>query len=383
MNITEIDYDSKKDISINKNKDIDNDTPRSNYTSKSNDTPRNRNALKHAQYLIDKNLIDVDDFADILEKIKDKKNEKEWNESYIHILSSICEKGQCYRYMHEKSSDYYSKLSNQFTYFSMIFSFLLSAFTLITTDLNIINSNIIILVSGIGHILIASLTGMQKKMNLPEYSESHSIAVTEFDTFCRNIEFQLKLPIEDRNIVPKYVFLTIDKYESIVSSSPKIPNKIIISFRHWASYNLTIDQPSIVKTFTPIHKLNENNIYYEKCNKKKYKKQGLKYMPEFINDPDICKLIKKDLSLKKTKKKKRKTFKIKKLFIDYINLKKNTLIKFNFNKTIDNEDVNSEDSIDSNESFIDSINSNDTNESIDTNESYIDSIDSNDTNDSK
>ena len=296
MNITTIDFDSKKDIS--KNISRNNDTPRSN------DTPRNRNALKHAQYLIEKNLIGVDDFADILEKIKDKKNEKEWNESYIGILSSICEKGQCYRYMHEKSSDYYSKLSNQFTYFSMIFSFLLSAFTLITTDLNIINSNIIILVSGIGHILIASLTGMQKKMNLPEYSESHSKAVTEFDTFCRNIEFQLKLPIEDRNIVPKYVFLTIDKYESIVSSSPKIPNKIIISFRHWASYNLTIDQPSIVKTFTPINnKLNENNIYYEKCDKKNYKKQGLKYMPEFINDPDICKLMKTNLSIKKKKEK--------------------------------------------------------------------------------
>ena len=61
------------------------------------ETPRN-NALKHAQYLIDKNLIDVEDFAEILEKIKDKKNEKEWNNNYIRILGSICEKGQCYHF---------------------------------------------------------------------------------------------------------------------------------------------------------------------------------------------------------------------------------------------------------------------------------------------
>ena len=229
---------------------------------------------------------------------------KEWNDSYINILASLCEKGQCYRYMREKSTDYYSKLSRQFTYFSMIFSFLLSGFTLITTDLEIIDLNIITLVSGVGHILIASITGIHKKMNLPEFSESHRKAAKDFDTFCRNIEFQLKLPVEDRNIVPKYVFSSIDKYESIVSSSPKIPYRIIRSFRHWASYNLKIDQPSIVKTFTPFNDIKtnkNNNIYYENCDKKKLKK-GMKYMPEFYDNPEMTKLMKKQLSFKKIKR---------------------------------------------------------------------------------
>ena len=245
------------------------------------ETPRN-NALKHAQYLIDKNLIDVEDFAEILEKIKDKKNEKEWNDNYIRILGSICEKGQCYRYMHEKSSDYYGKLSRQFTYFSMFFSFLLSAFTLITTDIELIDNDIIIMISGVGHILIASITGIHKKMNLPENAEAHRKAGKDFDSFCRKIEFQLNLPIDDRNTVPKYVFTTIERYESIVSSSPKIPVKIIRSFRHWASYNLTIDQPSVVKTFTHIKSNNlikstnnDDSIYYENCDKKKLKKKVL------------------------------------------------------------------------------------------------------------
>ena len=46
--------------------------------NKIKDTPRN-NPLQHAQKLLDKNLIGVEEYAEILEKIKDKKNEKEWN----------------------------------------------------------------------------------------------------------------------------------------------------------------------------------------------------------------------------------------------------------------------------------------------------------------
>ena len=154
--------------------------------NKIKDTPRN-NPLQHAQKLLDKNLIGVEDYAEILEKIKDKKNEKEWNCTYINILASVCEKGQCYRYMHEKSSDYYGKLSSQFTYLSMFFSFLLSAFTLITKDIEAMDINIITMISGVGHILIASITGIHKKMNLPENSEAHRKASKDFDTFCRKI----------------------------------------------------------------------------------------------------------------------------------------------------------------------------------------------------
>ena len=277
--------------------------------NKIKDTPRN-NALQHAQKLLDKNLIGVEEYAEILEKIKDKKNEKEWNCTYINILASVCEKGQCYRYMHEKSSDYYGKLSSQFTYLSMFFSFLLSAFTLITKDIEAMDINIITMISGVGHILIASITGIHKKMNLPENSEAHRKASKDFDTFCRKIEFQLKLPIDDRNSVPKYIFTTIDRYESIVSSSPKIPVRILRSFRHWASYNLKIDQPTIVKTFISLTRSTDcsstktTNMYYEDQDKKKYKKEGLKYMPEFLDNPDVTKLMKKNLSLKKKRFKK-------------------------------------------------------------------------------
>ena len=155
-------------------------------------TPR-VNALQHAQYLIEQNLIEIDDFADILERINDKKNEKEWNEKYVNILGSICEKGQCYRYMHEKSSEYYGALSSKFTYFSMIFSFLLSAFTLSANNIEIIDENLINTISGVGHILIAGITGIHKKMNLPENSEAHRKASKDFDVFSRKIQFQLIL----------------------------------------------------------------------------------------------------------------------------------------------------------------------------------------------
>jgi hypothetical protein len=60
---------------------------------------------------------------------------------------------------------------------------------------------------------------------------------------------------------------------------PKIPSKILQSFRHWASFNLDIDQPSIVKTFTNVHDINFRENYYEE----KKIPDICKYMKEFID----------------------------------------------------------------------------------------------------
>ena len=49
----------------------------------------------------------------------------------------------------------------------------------------LLDLNIITLVSGVGHILIASITGIHKKMNLPEFSESHRKAAKDFDCAIR------------------------------------------------------------------------------------------------------------------------------------------------------------------------------------------------------
>ena len=193
--------------------------------------------------LINNDFLDVKDSIKILQKINDKHTEKNWNLEYISLLASISEKTQCYRYLHELSGSYFNKLSLRFTYMSMLLSFILSSFTLISYELDL-NSTYISLISGIGHLLIGSLTGIKAKMNLPEKSESHRKTCKEFDTLCREIEYQLQLPIDDRKSVPKYIFTTIDRYETIITSSPKIPSSIIKTFRYWASHKLVIDQPT-------------------------------------------------------------------------------------------------------------------------------------------
>ena len=265
------------------------------------------NIMKHMINLYENNLITPEDLSIILERFEDKKNEKTWNKEYTDIISCICEKAQCYRYMHEKSSDFYKGLSQKITFSNMFFSFLMSSYTIIFSEAKFIDSNRIALISGIGHLIIASLTGIQNKMKLPEKSESHYKSCSDFDSFCRELEYQLRLPIEDRQVVPKYVCSTIDKYENIVYSSPKIPSKILQGFRYWASStNLDIDQPSIVKTFTNIHDLNKNEIYYDQSNID----SNVKFMKEFVD----CKHIYENTSTptKYKHKKTNRTPKIKK-----------------------------------------------------------------------
>ena len=91
-------------------------------------------STNHIINLMNNDLLETKDAVKILEKLNDKKNEKSWNDNYISILASTCEKAQCYRYMHEKSSEYFNKLSLRFTYASMLLSLALSTFTLVTNE---------------------------------------------------------------------------------------------------------------------------------------------------------------------------------------------------------------------------------------------------------
>ena len=259
----------------------------------SSDSSNYHSIIKHMLNLYEHNLITPEDLSIILERLKDKTNEKHWSQEYTDIIACICERAQCYRYMHEKSSHFYKNLSYRFIYYNMALSFFLSSFTIVFSEVNLMKPHLVALVSGIGHLMVASLTGIHKKMKLPEKSENHNKSCSDFDSFCRELEYQLRLPVDDRQIVPKYVLSSIDKYENIVYSSPKIPTKILTSFRYWASTNLDIDQPSIVKTFTNAHNIN-HDIYYEEN-----KSPRSKYMNEFI---DL-----KQLNAKQSKYKHKKT----------------------------------------------------------------------------
>ena len=181
-------------------------------------------------------------------------------------------------------------------------------------------------------------------MKLPEKSESHTKICSTFDSFCRELEYQLRLPIDDRQIVPKYVLSSIDKYENIVHSSPKIPSKILHSFRYWASSNLEIDQPSIVRTFTNVHDINVRETYYEEP-----KSINLsKYMKEFLDIKHLN--AENDTNIKddKVKYKHKKTNRTPKMIrkVHKHNAKKN--IEINNESKIENKD-------ESNDSFSSTI----------------------------
>ena len=98
--------------------------------------------------------------------------------------------------------------------------------------------------------------------------------------------------MDDRQIVPNMSYHQLTNMKTLYIVT-KIPTKILTSFRYWASTNLDIDQPSIVKTFTNIYNIN-HDIYYEEN-----KSPRSKYMNEFI---DL-----KQLNAKQSKYKHKKT----------------------------------------------------------------------------
>ena len=52
-------------------------------------------------------------------------------------------------------------------------------------------------------------------MKLPEKSESHRKCCKDFDRFCRHIDYQLKLPIEDENLFQNMFFQLLNNMKQL------------------------------------------------------------------------------------------------------------------------------------------------------------------------
>lgn len=176
------------------------------------------------------------------EAMKKRQVRQSWNEDQERILKIWAEKASGWAWLHEKSSRHFNKLTNLYTYSSIVLSTLAGGLgfmiggqqnaTIKASDVadNQMNRGLTFGIS-IMNVASAILVSIQKFIRSSENAEMHSHMNKLFSSFCRKIVLELSLQRGDRRDCIEFCKQCRDEYDKLVNDAPEVPTSVIEYFR--------------------------------------------------------------------------------------------------------------------------------------------------------
>jgi hypothetical protein len=203
----------------------------------------------------------------------------EWSPENEKILVEWCDIAKCYKWLHTRAHQTYSKKHAWFTIPAIIMSTISGTASFAQGSLPVSMQTYAPMVIGSVNIFIGILTTIQQYLKISEYNESHRVSAIAWDKFARNIRIELaKHPDERSSDAGHFLKTNRDEFDRLMETSPSIPIPIVDEF---------------METFSG----QEVQKWYDCCSKKKKldhkikKKEELKNRAEIfekLKKPDVC-----------------------------------------------------------------------------------------------
>jgi len=219
------------------------------------------------------------------EKDPDEKKEPkvEWSPENEKILVEWCDIAKCYKWLHTRAHQDYSKKHAWFTIPAIIMSTISGTASFAQGSLPVSMQTYAPMVIGSVNIFIGILTTIQQYLKISEYNESHRVSAIAWDKFARNIRIELaKHPDERSSEAGHFLKTNRDEFDRLMETSPSIPLPIVDEF---------------LVTFSG----EEVQKWYKCCSSKKKKsdhkikkQEELKARAEMfekLKKPDVCNII--------------------------------------------------------------------------------------------
>ena len=190
-----------------------------------------------------------------------------WNDKNERLIISIGENAASYKWMHEKSSNYYKNLSTFLNILLIILAIFLSAETII--PLSYIQDNMTIFISKqVLTYIITILTILQNFFKYDQLIEKHINASLQFNDLYHDIQKQMCMYRRDRINATIYVSENLKRYDSLVVNNPDIILSVTQKFKKTFK-NSNIALPDIADKIQKIEIITEtkdinNNISIKK-----------------------------------------------------------------------------------------------------------------------
>lgn len=163
-----------------------------------------------------------------LDEIQKRKNADDWGNTQEDLLISWGEKAAGYRWLHDKSHDYYAYLNNMYAYPSIILSGIcgVGGFSTLNETKQAVKYFFACL-----NMVVSMLSSLQKFNRSAETAEQHRAASVGYATFYRQIALQMSLPPEDRTNVYELLNQSRIEYDRLLAAAPDIPTHVIGDYR--------------------------------------------------------------------------------------------------------------------------------------------------------
>lgn len=193
------------------------------------------------------------------------RNTGTWNYRMLSLLKKIGEKSMGYRWMHDQEVLFYENLNSIYSKIELILLAILgtitsSLFIGLLSNIGLEKNHFVMIIITSLELLLLLCYSIVKGFHNPEYSKhifNHNNVGAKFNTINLDIQEQLSLEIQDREVDKIFLKRIIKLYNELMEISPKIRkqtmNKYIV-----ATKNFDIYKPLIADGFEIIDIENNN-----------------------------------------------------------------------------------------------------------------------------
>jgi hypothetical protein len=243
----EVDENSNKDKNVTKKKSI------------------SLNNIISLAKLVQKEVVNEDEFRDIVKRIRKRNEEVEWSLKQELILKAIGEKSCCYFLLHRDISENYRKMYQK----SMMWIF---TQTMISSVVMFVASGmhnsceedallVIPLVAGTLNLLIAFQQKILEFKQPERFMLEHATSSKSFREIYDDINIQLGLARKERSPMPLYLSNIRDKYGMCKKIAPYVSKS---SYNEFENTYLNIDDPTSFNNKNRGNFMNAYQLYREK-----------------------------------------------------------------------------------------------------------------------
>lgn len=201
----------------------------------------------------------------------------EWTPEHEGILIEWADKAMCYRWLHTKSNNLYSKLNAWYTIPVIIISTITGTANFAQERVPVAYQNYFSMLVGTFSIAAGIITTIQQFLKITQLNEAHRVSSIAWDKFYRNIKIELaKHPIE-RMEVKQMIKMSKEEYDRLMETSPNIPEKIVSEFKINFNKHSTFEKivkPEICDILIPTNEY--RNPWFNEENRSKLAHETLK-----------------------------------------------------------------------------------------------------------
>ena len=193
-----------------------------------------------------------------------------WNDQNESLLKQWGERASVLRILHSKSSRRFRTRATLLTLPTIILSTIAGSLQLrISGDDVLQEMQSLELMLAFINLVIAINTGISSLLRYQERSEAHRSVSAQFGNFYRQISCELAFPRSEREPPNDLLKATKRHYDSLLESSPDIPQNVINNFKaDYKKRDLKIAIPDICNGLDPI-KVCRNSTYSDQDTEEK------------------------------------------------------------------------------------------------------------------